>query len=273
MTTLYLERASGRIAYDDSGAGPLVICAPSLGDVRAEYRYLAPQIVAAGYRVVTMDLRGLGESSVGWDDYSVSGVGADLLALIRQLDAGPAVIVGTSMAAGAAVWAAAEGADSVVGLVLIGPFVRGSTSAINALLYTVLFARPWGAAAWNWYYGSLYPTAKPGDFAAYTSALRANLSDPGRLAALRQMLFASKAASEQRLCQVTAPAHVIMGAKDPDFKDPAAEARWVASQLHGAITLIPDAGHYPHAEMPALTAPVVLNFLTTCHFQPEAQHG
>lgn len=265
MTTLMFKQPGGQIAYDDTGAGPLVICAPSLGDVRAEYRFLAPQLVAAGYRVVTLDLRGLGESSTGWDDYSVAGVGADLLALSRQLDAGPAVVVGTSMAAGAAVWAAAEAPDAVAGLVLIGPFVRGATSSLNAALYSLLFAQPWGAAAWGWYYGTLYPTAKPADFAAYVAALRANLREPNRLAALRQMLFAAKAASEARLDQVKAPVHVIMGAKDPDFKDPTAEANWVAARLGGQLTLIPDAGHYPHAEMPATTGPVILDFLAAHH--------
>ena len=66
MNTQFLKRPEGAIAYDDTGNGPLVVCAPSLGDVRGEYRLLAPQLVDAGYRVVTMDLRGLGESSTGW---------------------------------------------------------------------------------------------------------------------------------------------------------------------------------------------------------------
>lgn len=270
MTTQYYTQAGGVIAYDDCGAGPLILCAPSLGDVRAEYRLLAPRLADAGYRVVTVDLRGLGESSTGWDDYSVAGVGADLLALIRHLDAGPAVIVGTSMAAGAAVWAAAEAPDAVAGLVLVGPFVRGATSRLNAMLYGALFADPWGAAAWQWYYTSLYPTAKPEDFAAYTAALRANLHQPGRMAALRQMLYAPKTAAEERLPQVQAPVLVIMGTKDPDFKDPAAEARWVAAQLAGQVALIPGAGHYPHAEMPALTAPAILEFLAA--HQPALHH-
>ena len=63
MTTLFLDHANGRIAYDVIGAGPLVICVPSMGDVRGEYRFLAPRLAQAGYRVVTMDVRGHGESS------------------------------------------------------------------------------------------------------------------------------------------------------------------------------------------------------------------
>ena len=125
MNTKYLNQEYGRIAYDDTGSGPLVICVPSMGDVRGEYRFLIPQLVSAGYRAVSMDVRGHGETSPEWDDYSVAGIGQDILALIRALDAGPAIIIGTSMAAGAAVWAAAEAPGLIRGLVMVGPFVRG----------------------------------------------------------------------------------------------------------------------------------------------------
>ena len=75
------------------------------------------------------------------------------------------------------------------------------------------------------------------------------------------MLFASKAAAAERLPRVAAPALVIMGTKDPDFKEPAAEANWVAQALHGRCELVQGAGHYPHAEMPETVGPLVLSFL------------
>ena len=114
--TRFLDRPGGRIAYDDIGAGPLVVMVPGLGDLRAEYRFLAPRVAAAGYRVVTMDLRGHGESSTGWADYSTSAIGGDIVALVAHLDAGPAAVVGTSMGAGAAVVAAATAPAQVSAL-------------------------------------------------------------------------------------------------------------------------------------------------------------
>jgi pimeloyl-ACP methyl ester carboxylesterase len=260
MGTQFLQLNDGQIGYDDQGSGPLVICAHSMGDLRGEYRFLTPQLTAAGYRVVTMDVRGHGESSPNWADVSVGAIGSDLLALARRLNAGPALIVGTSMAAGAAVWAAAEGPDLVRGLALIGPFVRGNGSALGSMLYSALFARPWGPALWQMYYTSLYPTRKPADFATYRAALRANLAEPGRIEALRNMLTASKTASEARLGQVKAPVWVVMGSKDPDFKNPAAEAEWTAAALRGSYTMVEGAGHYPHAEMPEVTGPIILSF-------------
>ena len=137
MNTKYLEQQNGKIAYDDSGSGPLVICTPGMGDLRGEYRFLAPQLVAAGYRVVSMDVRGHGESSPAWPDYSVAGIGEDILALNRSLGGGPAVLIGTSMAAGAVIWAAAEAPEMAAGLVLIGPAVHGETNWQGRLLYNV----------------------------------------------------------------------------------------------------------------------------------------
>jgi pimeloyl-ACP methyl ester carboxylesterase len=261
MATQYLQLQDGKIAYEESGAGPLVVCVPGMGDLRSEYRYLAPQLVAAGYRVVAMDVRGHGETSPSWPDYSVAAVGRDVLALIRSLDAGPAIVIGTSMAAGAAVWAAVEAPEWVARLVLIGPAVHGDLSALNELLYGSLFMRPWGPSVWLSYFSSLFPTNPPEDFSEYRARLRANLRQPGRMEALRRMIFASKAASEERLSQVSVPTLVIMGGKDRDFKDPEAEARWVAQRVHARYVMVPDSGHYPHVEFPDLAIPLVLGFL------------
>ncbi|HEU0292488.1 MAG TPA: alpha/beta fold hydrolase, partial [Anaerolineales bacterium] len=82
MTTKFFKQKNGQIAYDITGEGQLVICVPSLGDVRDEYRFLVPLLVKAGYRVATMDVRGHGETSVEWDDFSVAAIGEDILALV-----------------------------------------------------------------------------------------------------------------------------------------------------------------------------------------------
>jgi len=257
----YLNYQNGKIAYSDAGDGPLVVCVPSMGDLRGEYRFLAPQLVEAGYRTVSMDVRGMGETSVEWDDYTVAGVGADILALVRELEAGPAIVVGTSMAAGAAVWAAAEAPELIRGMVLVGPFVRGGSAWFMNLLYSTMFARPWGASMWLKYFSTLYPTSKPEDFAEYSSVLKANLNEPGRLESLVKMICASKKASENRIPRVDTPTLVLMGGKDPDFKEPETEAKWVADNLKGSYKIIEGAGHYPHAEMPEITAPLMLEFM------------
>lgn len=261
--TQYLSRDGGKIAFDDTGSGPLVVCVPGMGELLSEYRLLRPLLLAAGYRVVTMDVRGQGESSTGWADYSVGPIGGDILALIRHLQAGPAILVGNSMGCAAAVCAAADAPDLVAGLVLTGPVVRdgdGMPPWAARLLFTVLFARPWGVAAWGRYYATLYKTARPADFSAYLARLLANLREPGRLAALRRMMLAPKTASAARLNRVSTPAFVVMGTADPDFKDATAEARFVAGQVHGRLLLVPGVGHYPHVEAADEVNPAIVAF-------------
>lgn len=276
MHTEWLVRPDGAIAYDEQGSGPLVICVPGMGDVRAEYRFLAPQLAGAGYRVVTMDLRGHGQSTVGWPDYSKPAIASDILALARQLDAGPAHIIGTSYAAGSAVLAAAAAPDLVSGVVLIGPFVRDHGSALSnrltQLLYAALFADPWGTAAWTGYFPRLFPTRKPDDFAGYVQALRANLGERGRMAAFRAMMRASSAASAAALAQVRAPTLVVMGSRDSDFKAPQDEAAWIADRTGGRYQMVAGAGHYPHVEMPDETGPAIAGFLRAIR-QEAAAHG
>ena len=260
--TQYLSVADGTIAYDDVGAGRPVICLPSLGDVRSEYRFLRPQLLAAGFRVVTMDLRGHGASSVGWPDYSKAAIGSDLVALIQHLSAGPAFVIGTSYAGGSAVWAASEAIGQVAGVVLIGAFVRDAPgSAVQKTFLNVMLARPWGPSMWSMYFSNFYPSQKPSDFAAYRARLKSNLTEPGRIEALKAMLNADNAGIEARLDRVTAPTLVVMGTKDPDFKNPVAEAHWIADKIHGTSLLVDGAGHYPHAEMPDRVAPKIAQFV------------
>jgi hypothetical protein len=51
-----------------------------------------------------------------------------------------------------------------------------------------------------------------------------------------------------------------MGTADPDFPDPAAEARLIANCVGGHVLLVEGAGHYPHVELPERTAPPIVAF-------------
>ena len=263
--TRMLKLRDGSLAYDDSGgSGPLVLCVPGMGDVREQYRFLAPLLERAGFRVVTMDLRGLGASSTGWPDYSAAAVGADMVAMIRHLGAKRAYIVGNSMAGAAAVWAAADDPAEVARIVLIDPFGREMPTPMPAWQHVALkvgMIRPWGPAFWTAYYGSLYKSAPPADLDAYRAALKANLAEPGRFEALDAMLWASKAPCEARIGDVRAPVLVVMGTRDSDFPDPVSEANWVASHLHGSKLMVDGAGHYPHVEYPQVVASAIVQFI------------
>ncbi len=257
----YLPRPGGRIAYDVQGDGPLVVCVPGMGDLRSVYRFLVQPLVEAGWRVAAMDLRGHGDSDATFASYDDVAAGGDVLALIQRLD-GPAVIVGNSMGAGAAAWAAAESPADAAGLVLIGPFVRNPPiSWLAVLAFRIALLRPWGRWAWKAYYASQYPGRRPSDLTEHLRRLDHNLRQPGHWRAFAKTTHTSHAPVEARLSQVTVPTLVVMGDHDRDFSDPTGEARVVAERLKGEVVLVPGAGHYPQAEYPEVVAPAIVSFV------------
>jgi pimeloyl-ACP methyl ester carboxylesterase len=276
--TEYLDIEGGRIAYDEIGSGPLVVLSHGIGDRRQAFRFLAPRLAQAGYRVVSADLRGHGESSMGWP--SVSGkeaitrtdIAGDLLALIRQLG-GPAVIVGQSISGGAATIAAAKDPELVSGIVEIGPFTRVIKISMGGLLRNRRY-RQGGTLlmrtqlmhslrAWMSYLDLAYPT-KPADYADYMAALRAKLTEPGRMAEFMKTGKSTPADAGAQLPNVRCPALVIMGTLDPDFADPRAEAEAVVAEMpagRGTVAMIEGGGHYVHAQCPDEVAALVTGFL------------
>jgi pimeloyl-ACP methyl ester carboxylesterase len=259
--TQLLTRPEGRIGYDVAGTGPLVVLVPGMGDLRSAYRFLVPSLRQGGYRVACTDLRGHGDSDVSFSSYGDVETAGDIAALIEELG-GPAVIVGNSMAAGAATIVAADRPDLVAGLVLVGPFVRnGKTSTVQRILLRVAMARPWAPASWKSYMPKLYAGHRPTDFDEYRSKVVASLRRPGYAKAFSLTTRTNHDSAEARLAQVSTPTMVIMGTQDPDFPDPAAEAAWIGDTLSAEVVMIPDAGHYPQSQQPDLTSKAVLRFL------------
>jgi pimeloyl-ACP methyl ester carboxylesterase len=272
--TDFMDIEGGRIAFDVAGEGPLLVLAHGIGDRRQAYRFLAPALVRAGFRVAAMDMRGHGESSMGdWKSISRTDVAGDLVALIRHLGGGPAVIVGHSLSGGAATIAAATAPDLVSGIVEIGPFTRKVSIDLGGLLRTRLYRRGSllmaGVALlrsqgmWMRYLDLAYPE-KPADYAAYMTALRAKLSEPGRMAEFLKTLKTSPADADAQLPHVSCPALIIMGDEDPDFADPRAEAEAIVAAMPaglGTVAMIKGAGHYPHAQNPDEVAGLITSFL------------
>ena len=261
--TRLLPIAGNHVAYDDSGGdGPLILAIPGMGDLRSEYRHLRPTVVKAGYRVVTMDVRGFGDTSARWEDYSAHAVGRDALALMDHLGVASAVILGNSFAAGSALWAAHDAPERVSGVVLLGPIVRDQkTSAAAKLALGIGFAGPWRVWFWTTYWNSLFPACKPADQAEAKAALKNNMREPGRMDALRSMVSLSKADTAAMVSHSRVPALIVMGTRDPDFPDATVEANWLAERLSAETLLVEKAGHYPHAEMPDQVAPKLLSFI------------
>lgn len=262
MTTQHLSLPEGTIAYELYGPsdGPLTVCVPGVGVNRADFRFVAPTLAEAGNRVAVMDIRGHGDSSAEWPQYTPTAVGQDIAALIRHLG-GPAVIVGHSFAAKSAGQVAVREPELVRGLVLVGAAVRHEKPGFFMGLAAKLVTR--SAALWTMFLKSLYPGAKPADFAEYLAANKAMLRRKGHLAAFGALTDSLPADPVLDLSGITAPTLIVMGTKDGDFPDPAAEAQRIADEVSGPsrIAMADGSGHYPHADNPEFTANTVVTFL------------
>jgi pimeloyl-ACP methyl ester carboxylesterase len=270
--TAFLDVPGGRIAYDVTGSGPLVVLSHGIGDRRQVYRFLAPKLAQAGYRVASPDLRGHGESSMGWASITRTDVAGDLLALTDHLG-GPAVIVGHSISGGAATIAAATRPEQVSGIVEINPFTKTQKLNVGAFLRNARYRRGISLVTgtqllrslslWMRYLNVAYPT-KPADYADYMAALAAKLREPGRMAEFIKTFKSTPADAEAQLPNIKCPALVIIGTLDPDFADPQVEGEAIVAAMSaglGTVAMIDGAGHYPHAQRPDQVAALVIGFL------------
>ena len=268
-TTEYLQLTrpdgtAGRIAYDDQGTGPLVLLAPGMGTTRATFRHLVPELLEAGYRVVTTDYRGLGESDTGWSEYSSAATAEDLAALIRHLDAGPALLYSNSYTSASSVHLAADHPELLRGAILAGPFVRDLPAPnVIAKVIASLMTKPMlTRTLWMVWFPHMFPK-RPADYAQMRAAVDANLREPGRAAVFARMCAAGHHAAEAALPRAKAcavPTLVVMGTADEDFPDAAAEARFVAGALDAELELLDGYGHQPHEEAPQRIAEIIRGF-------------
>ncbi|MFE6469915.1 MULTISPECIES: alpha/beta fold hydrolase [Streptomyces] len=270
--TEYLPVDGGTIAFEVAGSGPLVVLAHGMGDSRAAFRHVVPRLVAAGYRVASVDLRGCGESSVDWPSWSRTDIAGDLLAVIRHLG-GPAVLVGHSVSGGAATVAAAAEPSLVTAVVELAPFTRKQSLRLGYLrvarfrrgMLRLLGAGVLGSLPlWRSYLDVAYPGVKPDDWTERLGRIDSLLREPGRMKAMQSMGRSAPTDAGARLGHVRCPVLVVMGTEDPDWADPRAEGSAVVEALPsglGRLEMIEGAGHYPHDQYPDRVVALVLDFL------------
>jgi pimeloyl-ACP methyl ester carboxylesterase len=271
--TEYLNIAGNSIAYDLIGRGPLVVLAHGIGDSRHSYRFLAPALADQGYRVANVDIRGCGESSLGWEGYSRTDIAGDLVALVRHLG-GPAVIVGQSISGGAATIAAATAPDLITGVIELAPFTRKQPMDLGGLLRTKRFRAGYtqlgmtmfmgSMKSWKKYLDLAYPT-KPADWDHELTRIETKLGEPGRMKALQAMCQANPGDAGAQLPNVKCPVLVIEGDADPDWADPRAEGEKIIADLPaglGELAVLNGVGHYPHAQTPRQVLSLAVPFLT-----------
>ena len=206
MTVSQVARDGGTIAYEVHGSGPLVVLSHGMGENRAAFRHLTPRLVAAGYRVASVDVRGHGDSSPHWPTYAPEQVGGDLLAVVRALGGEPATLVGSSSSAAAWSSPPPRRPDLVSGIVQIGAFV--GTPKPNPLMRVAQAAVLRSPRLFGLFHRTLFPCGRPADDAAYRKELVAKLR--GRMAAVRGVIAPADPHWTARAPEVRRPVLVLM---------------------------------------------------------------
>ncbi|CAH1220688.1 Non-heme bromoperoxidase BPO-A2 [Paenibacillus auburnensis] len=86
--------------YEDVGTGKPVVLIHGWPLSGRSWEKQVPALVEAGYRVITYDRRGFGQSSQPWNGYEYDTFAADLHTLIEHLDLQDVTLVGFSMGGG-----------------------------------------------------------------------------------------------------------------------------------------------------------------------------
>jgi pimeloyl-ACP methyl ester carboxylesterase len=105
--------------YTDQGEGQPVVLSHGWPLSGRSWEAQVPALIGAGYRVITYDRRGFGQSSQPWNGYEYDTFANDLAELVNHLDLTDAVLIGFSMGGGEVVrYLRNHGLDRVSKIVL-----------------------------------------------------------------------------------------------------------------------------------------------------------
>lgn len=120
-----------QIEFDDQGAGPIICILPSLARSGRDYDEVTTKLVAAGFRVLRPEPRGVGLSRGPMHGLNLHDFARDVAAVLDHEATGPIVVVGHAWGSQPARTLAADRPDLVRGIVMAaasaGKLPPGST--------------------------------------------------------------------------------------------------------------------------------------------------
>jgi pimeloyl-ACP methyl ester carboxylesterase len=256
----YAALNDGRLYYEVVGAGPPLALVHGFTLDRRMWQDQLPAL-AAGHRVITMDLRGFGLSDPPAGPYSSV---ADLKALLDYLDAGPAAIMGLSMGGGVATSFALTYPDATSALILADsnlwgyPFSPEFAQSFGAVT-TLARAQGVAAARERWLADALFAPAL--EQPAVAAALRALVNDYSGWHWLhRDPERGMEPQPITALQTIRAPTLVVGGERDvPDFRR--ISAILAESIPWARYVILLGVGHMSNMEAPTAFNTTVGDFL------------
>ncbi|HVG14430.1 MAG TPA: alpha/beta hydrolase [Chitinophagaceae bacterium] len=119
-----IENGGVKIDYFDSGAGDTALLFIHGWNINKEYWKDQTAKFSNGYRVVSLDLPGFGQSGKGRETWSVEEYGKDVTTVLNKLDLKNVVLIGHSMSGAIIIEAALKNPTRVIGVVGVDNFTN-----------------------------------------------------------------------------------------------------------------------------------------------------
>ena len=252
------------LAYSDEGQGPPVIFLHAFPLNRTTW---APQVAGLSdrYRVVTIDLRGHGESDAPMWRYTLDQFAEDVNGLLEHLDIARATFVGLSMG-GYILFALYRKYPALFqALVLADTRATADTPDAKAARFSmaqVAYRRGASAIAELMLPKLLSPAAceHRADLRDHLRTIITGNQVSGIVGDL--MAMEERPDSTPLLSTISVPTLVIAG--EEDLASPPEEVKSMADRIPGSTFVrIPQAGHLSNMENPAAFNEALLSFLTS----------
>jgi 3-oxoadipate enol-lactonase len=255
------------LAYDDNSAGPPIILLHGFPLNRRMWRPQEKALVGAGYRLITPDLRGFGESDAPEGPYTMSAFADDAVGLMDHLAIKQAVVGGMSMGGYVLLNLLERYPERIIAACFIttrsGTDDEGGKARRLALAEEV--AKTGSFAVADTFRSVLFATetirTKPeliNEVYSWMKAMDTN-GLTGALLAMRERKDYSHILGSFKL-----PALVI-GAEQDRAVPLDTIREFVTGLPNGTLCLIPDAGHMVNMEQPEAFNSCLLDFLRKIH--------
>ena len=242
-----------RVAVEDEGDGPAVVCVHGLGGTSNTFTPLMPAL--ARHRVVRIDLPGSGRSQRAEGVLSIERFVATVLEICARLKVERAHWIGHSMGTIVCQHLAVSQPKMVTSLALFGPLIAPPDAARTALLARAAKARSEGLAGMQEITATLVNAALSSDtrqrLPVTVAYVRECLmrQDPEAYARSCEALAGAQAAAVER---IEAPVLLVTG--DEDGVAPPQAVRSMAEKFHSArgtrVVVLPRCGHWTPIERP-----------------------
>jgi 3-oxoadipate enol-lactonase len=257
----FIQNQAAKIYWDEQGQGAPVLLIMGLGLTSDMWHRTRP-LVAAKYRTIALDNRGVGRSEVPPGPYSIALMASDAATVLDAAGVSSAHLYGVSMGGMIAQEFALQYPARVRSLIL-GCTAAGGSTAVRAepevwqllTLRTTMTPEEFSTAA-NKY---IHDGGTPRERIEEDLTIRRQWypSSEGYQAQLQGILAWE---SYSRLPQIAAPTLVIHG--ETDRLIPVANARIIAERIPGAkLVTIPHASHIFSTDQPEPSHRAILDFL------------